>query len=96
MIAREDVKYIANLSSLKIDDSDVDTFTKQIADILDYFEKLDELDTDKVVPTAYTVPMKNVLRKDIVEPSMDRDKVLANAPDKKAGQFRVPKIMSDE
>ncbi|MEJ6951395.1 Asp-tRNA(Asn)/Glu-tRNA(Gln) amidotransferase subunit GatC [Natronospora cellulosivora (SeqCode)] len=96
MVAKEDIKYIANLSSLKIDDEDIDTFTKQISDILNYFEKLSELDTDKVIPTAYTVPMKNVLREDKVTSSMDRDEVLKNAPDKKAGQFRVPRIMSDE
>ena len=96
MIGKKDVEYIADLSKLKIDEKDMDNFTKQIGDILDYFEKLDELDTDKVVPTAYTVPMKNVMREDKVEPSMDIEKALANAIDKKAGSFRVPKIMSEE
>ncbi|MFW6022381.1 MAG: Asp-tRNA(Asn)/Glu-tRNA(Gln) amidotransferase subunit GatC [Halanaerobiaceae bacterium] len=95
MIEKKDVEYIANLANLKIDDENIDTFTRQIGDILEYVEQLDQLDTDGVVPTAYTVPMKNVLREDKAEPSMDMDKVLQNAPDKKGTQFRVPKIISD-
>lgn len=95
MIEKKDIQYIAKLANLKIEDDDIDDFTRQIGDILEYVEKLDELDTDNVVPTAYTVPMKNVMREDKVEPSMDRDKILSNAPDKKEGQYRVPKIISD-
>jgi len=70
-------------------------YTEQIGKILDYVDKLSELDTDDVVPTAYTVPMKNVLREDKVEESLPREKSLSNAPDKKDGHFRAPKIMSD-
>lgn len=95
MIKREDIEYIAGLANLQIDDEDVDTFTRQLGDILEYVEKLNELDTDQVIPTAYTVPMKNILREDKAEPSMDRKKVLENAPDEKDGQFRVPKIIGD-
>lgn len=95
MIEKKDIQYVAKLANLKIEDDDIDDFTRQIGDILEYVEKLDELDTDDVVPTAYTVPMKNVMREDKAEPSMDRDKILANAPDKKEGQYRVPKIISD-
>ncbi len=95
MIEKKDIQYVAKLANLKIEDDDIDVFTRQISDILEYVEKLDELDTDDVVPTAYTVPMKNVMREDKAEPSMDRDKILSNAPDKKEGQYRVPKIISD-
>jgi len=95
LIEKKDIQYIAKLANLKIEDDDIDDFTRQIGDILEYVEKLDELDTDDVVPTAYTVPMKNVMREDKAEPSMDRDKILSNAPDKKEGQYRVPKIISD-
>jgi aspartyl-tRNA(Asn)/glutamyl-tRNA(Gln) amidotransferase subunit C len=95
MIERKDVEYIVNLANLKIDDKDIDTFTKQLGDILAYVEQLDELDTEGVVPTAYTVPMKNVLREDRAKPSMDREKGLANAPDRKGNSFRVPKIIGD-
>lgn len=95
MINKKDVEYIANLANLKIDEDDKELFTRQLDDILNYVEKLNELDTEGVVPTAYTVPMKNVLREDRVGPSIPREKALANAPDKKDGQFRVPRIISE-
>ncbi|MFW6237888.1 MAG: Asp-tRNA(Asn)/Glu-tRNA(Gln) amidotransferase subunit GatC, partial [Halanaerobiales bacterium] len=69
---------------------------RQLGDILDYIEKLDELDTDDVVPTSYTIPMRNILRGDDVEESMEREKVLQNAPEEKDGQFRVPPIIGEE
>ncbi|MDI3546870.1 MAG: aspartyl-tRNA(Asn)/glutamyl-tRNA(Gln) amidotransferase subunit [Halanaerobiales bacterium] len=95
MINKKDVEYIANLANLKIDEDDKELFTRQLDDILNYVEKLNELDTEGVVPTAYTVPMKNVLREDRVGLSIPREKALANAPDKKDGQFRVPRIISE-
>jgi len=81
------------LANLRIDEGDKELFTRQLGDILNYVEKLNELDTEGVIPTAYTVPMKNVLREDRVAPSIPREKALANAPDNVQGQFRVPKII---
>lgn len=96
MINKDEVKYIADLASLKLSDDEVDKFSKQLSDILDYVEKLDELDTEGIVPTAYTIPVKNVLREDKVEESLDLEKVLQNAPEKIDNQFRVPKIMDED
>ncbi len=96
MINEKEVKYIADLASLKLSDEEVETFSKQLSDILDYVEKLDELDTEDIVPTAYTVPVKNVLREDKVEDSLEIEKVLQNAPEKVNNQFRVPKIMDED
>jgi len=93
MINKKDVEYIANLAHLKVDEEEKELFTKQLGDILNYVEKLNELETEGVIPTAYTVPMKNVFREDKVEPSISREKALANAPDEKEGQFRVPRII---
>jgi len=93
LINKEEVEYIANLANLRIDEGDKELFTRQLGDILNYVEKLNELDTEGVIPTAYTVPMKNVLREDRVAPSIPREKALANAPDNVQGQFRVPKII---
>ena len=95
MIKREDVEHAAALAQLKLDEEEKDKYTEQIGEILNYVDKLNELDTEGVVPTAYTVPMKNVLREDKVEKSLAREKSLSNAPDQKDGQFRAPKIMSD-
>lgn len=96
MINEKEVKYIADLASLKLSEDEVKTFSKQLSDILDYVEKLDELDTEGIVPTAYTVPVKNVLREDKVEESLDIEKALQNAPEKTNNQFRVPKIMDED
>jgi len=96
VINKDEVKYIADLASLKLSDDEVDKFSKQLSDILDYVEKLDELDTEEIVPTAYTIPVKNVLREDKVEESLDLEKVLQNAPEKIDNQFRVPKIMDED
>lgn len=96
MINKDEVKYIADLASLKLSEEEVDKFSKQLSDILDYVEKLDELDTEDIVPTAYTIPVKNILREDKVEESLNLEKVLQNAPEKINNQFRVPKIMDED
>ncbi len=95
MISRGEIEHIAVLAHLKLTDDEIELFTKQLGDIVDYFDKLQEMDTGDIIPTAYTIPMRNVLREDEVEPSYDRDQVLANAPDKKDGQFRVPPIIGE-
>ena len=96
MIDKDEVRYIADLASLKLSEEEVEKFSKQLSDILDYVEKLDELDTEEIVPTAYTIPVKNVLREDKVEESLELEKVLQNAPEKRDNQFRVPKIMDED
>jgi len=96
MIEKKEVKHIANLAHLKLSNEEINLFTRQLGDILDYINKLNEIDTDEITPTAYNIPMKNVLREDKVKESMDREKVLTNAPEKKDGQFRVPKIISED
>jgi len=73
MIDKKDVEYAAGLAHLKLDEEEKEKYTEQIGEILDYVDKLSELDTDDVVPTAYTVPMKNVLRKDEVKKSLPRE-----------------------
>ena len=96
MINKDEVRYIADLASLKLSEDEVEKFSKQLSDILDYVEKLDELDTEDIVPTAYTIPVKNVLREDKVKESLELEKVLQNAPEKQDNQFRVPKIMDED
>lgn len=95
MIDEKEVKYIADLASLELSKDEVEKFSKQLSEILDYVEKLDELDTEEIVPTAYTIPVKNVLRDDEIEQSLELQKVLKNAPESKDNQFRVPKIMDE-
>lgn len=95
MISEEEVKHIGQLARLDLDEDEIKTFAAQLSNVLDSFDKLDELDTEDVEPTAYTVPMSNVFREDKVKESLDRATALENAADKKDGQFRVPPISSE-
>lgn len=92
-ITREQVEHVAKLARLSLSDHEVATFTGQMADILAYVEKLNELDTDGIVPTSHAVPMENSFREDIVRPSIGVEQALANAPDRIEGFFRVPKVI---
>ncbi len=93
MISKKDVEYIARLAHLEIDEQDKEVFTNQLGAILDYIDQLSQLETEGVEATAYTVPMKNVFREDRIATSLSREKALANAPDQREGQFRVPPII---
>lgn len=97
-LTREQVQHIAELAKLKLNDAEVDRMTQQLSAILDHAARLNELDTDAIPPTASVVPLQNVMREDVVAPSMPREDVLANAPDKDDdGQFfRVKAILKDE
>ena len=92
-ISLETVEYVAGLARLNLSDKEKETMVAQMGDILDYMDKLNSLDTAGVRPLEHVEPMSNVFREDSVKESLSRDKILANAPDKDAGAFRVPKIV---
>ncbi|MDD2497440.1 MAG: Asp-tRNA(Asn)/Glu-tRNA(Gln) amidotransferase subunit GatC [Desulfitobacteriaceae bacterium] len=92
-ISVKDVEHVALLARLELSDEEKNMYTEQLNTILGYMEKLKELDTAGVPPTAHVLPIHNVLREDVERPSMDREKVLQNAPYREDGQFRVPKIV---
>ena len=95
-ISKEEVERICDLANLEVDEDEKEKFTNELGDILNYIEKLNELETEEVKPTAYPVPLKNVLRKDEIGESLAQKEVLKNAPEKNANQFTVPSIMSEE
>lgn len=92
-IAKETVKYVADLARLNLSDEETVIFQEQMEKILGYMEKLNSLDTRGVKPMEHIEPVSNVFREDCVGKSFDRAEILANAPDKQDGAFRVPKIM---
>ena len=92
-IARQEVEHVAVLARLALDESELDQLTGQMNKILDYVDKLDELDTDGITPTAHAVPVENAFREDIVRTSIGNDKALKNAPEAANNCFRVPKII---
>jgi aspartyl-tRNA(Asn)/glutamyl-tRNA(Gln) amidotransferase subunit C len=89
------VRHIGDLGRIRLSDSDVERFGKQLASILQYIEKLDELDTENVEPMAHAVEIHNVLADDVLGESLTPDEALANAPAREGDYFSVPKVLGD-
>jgi aspartyl-tRNA(Asn)/glutamyl-tRNA(Gln) amidotransferase subunit C len=89
------VKKVAKLARLELTEAEVEEFAGQLSAILDYVEKMNELDTDKVEPLAHCLPISNVFRQDRVKESLGTEKALANAPQRDGEFFKVPKILDD-
>ncbi|MDP4552143.1 MULTISPECIES: Asp-tRNA(Asn)/Glu-tRNA(Gln) amidotransferase subunit GatC [Bacillaceae] len=91
-ITKEQVKHVANLARLEMDEAEVEKFTTQLDDIISMAEQLNELDTENVEPTTHVLDLKNVLREDKAQPWLSREEALKNAPDHANGQVKVPSI----
>ncbi len=92
-ITTDDVKHVATLARLDFNEEDIQQFTHQLARILDYIGKLNELDTTDVPPTAHPLPLRNVVKADVAKASYSRDVVLEGAPSAEEGYFEVPKVI---
>jgi aspartyl-tRNA(Asn)/glutamyl-tRNA(Gln) amidotransferase subunit C len=88
-----DVKYVAQLARLALSPDEEKKLGTQLGSILGYIEKLRELDVSQVEPTAHAVPLVNVMRPDVIRPSLSHDDALRNAPKTGGGLFVVPKIV---
>ncbi len=94
-ISTEDVAHVARLARLSLSDDDLVVFTGQLAAVLGHAAELEALDTEGVAATAHPLPLVNVLRDDVVCASLDREEVLAQAPDAEEHRFRVPRILGE-
>ena len=94
-ISRAEVEKVAKLARLELSNDEMQQFTGQLGAILEYVEKMNELDTENVEPLAHCLPISNVFRKDEVAESLGTEKTLANAPESDGEFFRVPKILDD-
>jgi len=94
-ISKDQVEYVANLANLELNDEEKEIFTRQLDSILSYMDKLNQLDTVHVDPTSHVLPIKNIFRQDKVKPSLPMEEALANAPDRKNGFFRVPRVIEE-
>ncbi len=92
-IGVKEIEYIANLSRITLTVDEKNTFAKQLTNILDYIEKLNELDTDEVQPMAYATSLKNVFREDELKSSFSHQKILELSPSSTNGFFKVPKVI---
>jgi aspartyl-tRNA(Asn)/glutamyl-tRNA(Gln) amidotransferase subunit C len=91
-----DVAHVALLARLALTPDELDLYTDQLAGVFEHFADIDALSLDGVVPMTQPYPLTNVLREDIVGECLDRDEVLAQAPDAQDGRFRVPPILGDD
>ncbi len=92
-ITKQEVEHVAKLARLELSEQQQEMFTNQLSNILTYVEQLNELDTKGVEPTSHVLDISNVMREDVPRESLPQGKALANAPDKAAGHYRVPKII---
>jgi aspartyl-tRNA(Asn)/glutamyl-tRNA(Gln) amidotransferase subunit C len=88
-----DVKYIAHLARLSLTPEEEQKIGAQLGSILEYIEKLKEVDVSTVEPTAHAFPLVNVTRPDEIRPSLSNEEALLNAPARANGLFLVPKIV---
>lgn len=93
IISDETIEYVGILAKLELSEEEKEQAKKDMGSMLDYIDKLNELDTTGVEPMSHVFPVHNVFREDIVENGDDRENILKNAPEEKDGSFKVPKTV---
>ena len=96
ILSAEDVRAIADLARLELNEADLARYQKQLSDVLGYFQKLEELDTTHIDPTSSVLPLANVMRQDRAEAPLPVDAAVANASDSDGEQFRVRAVLDKE
>ncbi len=94
-LSRQDVEKVSLLARLRLEGDELDQMTTQLGEIVGYVDQLSELDTADVPPMAHAVEMANVFAEDVVNPSYDREVILANAPKRDDECYRVPAVLGD-
>ena len=94
-ISRDEVAKVARLARLTLSESELELFTEQLGQILEHARDMNTLDLTDVVATAHPFGLINVVRDDVVEASLDREVVLAMAPDAREHRFAVPRILGE-
>lgn len=92
-VSRHDIEHIAKLARIDLNEDEKELFGSQLSSILDYMEKLNELDTSDIEPTSHVLSLQNVMRDDTVRESIPREDALMNAPSHTEKFYRVPKII---
>lgn len=93
IISDETIEYVGILAKLELSDEEKEAAKKDMASMLDYIDRLNELDTDGVEPMSHIFPVHNVFREDVAANGDDRDNMLKNAPAVKDGSYKVPKTV---
>ena len=93
IISDETMEYVGILAKLELSDAEKEAAKRDMGRMLDYIDKLNELDTSGVEPMSHVFPVSNVFREDVVENGDEHEKMLANAPKDKDGMYQVPKTV---
>ena len=93
VISDETIEYVGILAKLELSPKEKEAAKKDMGSMLDYIDKLNELDTSSVEPMSHVFPVHNVFREDVVTNGDDREQMLANAPEAKDGQYQVPRTV---
>jgi len=93
MVTKKDVEHIAELARLKFSEEELENYTSQLNKILEYVDKLNELNTENIEPLSYPVEGSDVFREDKLQQSLSREEALKNAPDRDEEFFKVPKVI---
>ena len=92
-ITPEEITHVANLARLRLSPEEVEAMARQLDDILTYVAKLNELDTEGIIPTTHAISIVNAFREDEVKPSLERERALANGPRQNGESFVVPRVI---
>ena len=92
-ISKDEVLKVATLARLDLDDAVLEPFAEQISTILDYVDTLKNVDTEGVAGTSHAISLTNAFREDEPHQHLDRERALANAPEKEDGAFTVPRVI---
>lgn len=90
-----DVKHVAKLANLPLQNEEIEKFEKQLSAILNYFKKLESVDTSNVKETSQVTGLENVMREDVSKESLMQDQALQNAKSKHNGMFKVKAILEE-
>lgn len=92
-IDKKTVEHVAHLARIELKNQELEKFSQQLQGILDFIDKLKELEIKDIPPTSHILPISNVLREDVSRESLLPEKALLNSPNKQAGFFAVPKVI---
>lgn len=95
-VKKDEVKHIAKLAKLEFTEDEMGKLTHDLNEILEYVEKLNELDTENVEPLSHPIEGSNVFRNDELQRSVEIEQALKNAPDATHEYFKVPKVIKND
>lgn len=95
-ITREQVRHLADLARIDLDDAELDHLAPQLSVILESIASISDVAADDIPPTSHPLPMTNVFRDDVVRPSLSAEQALSGAPEAEQQRFAVPRILGDE